>query len=273
MDVEKMDSGLDTGAERLSELKESLDTGHYGEVLQADEGARVKLLVWGKSPLLDEEHQAMMQRAFAYPVKDVMALAIKESGLDPGENTMQLSKIAIDEINNHFPQLNASVAAAADPELQMAYGRLYLALLRTRYIERDSRFEEWPARDRVRLTHLMYNLGPVATKRFVDATGAKDMDSLLKGMERIASEKVGKAPRVELRDDPYYKVAVQESEAMRYYRENRNAEVLKQAALDGSKYPSVEKLLISLRYAKVTEAISAELAEDPGAYVRRMDLL
>lgn len=225
-----------------------------------------------QSSQLKERQRKILEGAKAYPEEYFFAIAIKESQLNSKLGYMQLTQSAIDAINESLPFMNASLEKVkADPALSMAYGRIYLSLIRNRYVESDERFKDLSNEDRLRMTHIIYNLGTGATKQMWDETGATNVDELVEGIEAF----VGKRLKLEsqggtLEEDTGYKVSYKKSELYKYYFSHRDDPNLFKPAFQGQIYPTLSKLLVTALYSKITDKIAYELEDDQHSYLAKL---
>lgn len=159
------------------ELDESVGLYELAQKHKSEADLILSDLLNGES--LKPKERKIIEGALDYEVEALLALAIQETHLRPQLGYMQLKGMALDDLNESLPFLNANKDSQKEPSMNIAYGLLYLSMLKNRYLEPDGRFANLDDSEKRRLVHIMYNLGPIATKRAWDSTNSSSMDEFL----------------------------------------------------------------------------------------------
>lgn len=227
----------------------------------------------------NELQKQILLAAQTYPELDVLAVAVKESHLnDKAENGgyMQLTATTLNDLRRLIPAAQVNNGKAVDsPEYNMAYGKLYMAVLRVNYVDaQKSRYGALDEANRRRLVRIMYNMGPTSVGAMWEKFKCHNVDDLVKSMEDHVFDNVD-MPGVDFFNnrktawDERYFVDYEQSDIVRYYLTNPpNLDV---PAFEGSPYPSMRKLIISARYDHITRGIVEALKKDKEAYLTKIN--
>ncbi len=227
------------------------------------------------------EESTILQEALDYPEDELMALAIKESRLDPKARNggyLQLTQSAISDLERVFKHRDFSLNAG--PEQNIEQGAMYLALIQEKYISKHPLAKDMSEADQRALAHFFYNMGPTAGVRLWEETGAKTLEEFEAGIVEILGNRMSNWNAIGIDivgpsstdtvEDPNYHVEYKQSGAEAIYLEKTEGKktgyeaILKEPFFKGSHYPTVEKVIISLRYLHLTDAIADEL-KDPNS--------
>lgn len=251
------------------------------------DGARENLKKRLENTKLNSSQRAILEEALALPEPELMAVAIKESRLDPNAKNggyFQLTTSAVKDLNRIFGANQFSLDLNAEDNIEA--GLIYLALLRHEYIAPHDLAQKMSVEDQRLLAHFFYNMGPTASKKIWEETSATDLASFEDEVVELLGNKMSLLNKLgldfvgpsseETVTDPNYHVEYEQSGAEEMYLESLKEKdedletILDKPFFKGQKYPDIRKVIISLRYLHLTEAISKRLSGDREDYFDEM---
>ncbi len=243
----------------------TLFTQHYTEAQ-----GRIKQLAQGSQ--WNEEQKEILREAEAYPGAYILALAIKESRLDADDKDgyLQVTPDAIADLNRVFPTLKLTKEQLdKDPTANIQFAIIYFSLIKQKYVDDDEDTKNLSPKNKYRLTHFYYNLGPGAGKRLWVELQPSDVDDLLKKAEALVAQRLGDPTLVEGSEvmDEAYRVLYFRTEleqdyldALKEGEQNNEASFQKPAFPMHGPYPSLQKIVISDRYVRIVDALTTAIA-------------
>ena len=251
------------------------------------EGARENLKKRLQNSKLNADQKAVLEGALALPEPELMAVAIKESRLNPKAKNggyFQLTNSAVQDLNRIFGANQFSLDLNAEDNIEA--GLIYMALLRHEYIAPHDLAQKMSVEDQRLLAHFFYNMGPTASKKIWEETSATNLASFEDGVVELLGNKMSFLNKLgldfvgpsaeETATDPNYHVEYEQSGAEEIYLEDVSGKdtdyekILDEPFFEGQKYPTVRKVIISLRYLHLTEAMAKRLQDDRENYLDEM---